>query len=773
MKKYKLKIIIKMDNRSIKINRSINSILELKQPMIIYKVNIKEIFIYNLKEPKILETISPSIIPNTFNVDTTLNITKNEKKYKNFERSEEILEIKKSKTKVKKRIKSKIDLHEEDDNFNDLEINKNNNQTNDKLMLSLMRPARPENKNPEITYQSKQIKSINKNRNINNNLNRIKEDKNNVELISPEKIYLESAVTIKQFAEISMISPQEIIKFLFLKGKLATLNDIINKDIALEIGEKFGIEIIFKSINNNHLLSKNSYIIDQLDLDQLVDRPPIVTIMGHVDHGKTTLIDSIRKTRSKLVDKEKGGITQLIGAYQVEILYKNELKKITFLDTPGHEAFIGMRARGVQITDISILVIAADDGIKPQTKEAIEYLQKKGIPIIVAITKIDKPSANIEKLKKDLTNYNLISEDWGGNTPIIPVNALTAENIDTLLEVILITAEIYNFKANLNKKAKGTIIESYIDRTQGPIATVLVQNGTIKVGDIIVAGDSFGKIRVINDDNNNKILEAGPSSPIKVCGLSKIAPIGESFKICDTEKEAKDMVNIFNISHSKDNTLFFNISYEYKKQNNEKCLRVIVKTNTQGSIEAILYSFSTIPQNLINLQIINISTGEITENDVELAYSSKSWLIGFNTTLAPGTKQCAEKKSIKISEYNIIYNLIEDTVQRMEDLLDPNYTEEEIGSSEVKNIFSLSKGVIAGCYISSGKLKKDSWIHIIRNNKIIHKGILESLKKIKEDAKEVEAGLECGVFINDFQDWAIGDIIKCFNLIKQKKSLIE
>nr|YP_010337320.1 translation initiation factor 2 [Pulvinaster venetus]UNJ16905.1 translation initiation factor 2 [Pulvinaster venetus] len=747
---------------------AINSLIDLKKPMVLYKTNIEEQFIYELSQPKMLDKLQSSFMNNNFSVTSILSNSKHDKKYKHFEKIEDKLETKKNKNKQKKRNKSKLHLSEEDDNFNELTTHYKQNKDNNTSLLSLIRPERPDNINIYSINKTKKNQPLSKKKKI----SKIVIPQKNNEIIEPiqsNQIDLNQPITIKQLSEVSLISEQEIIKFLFLKGKLVTINEIIDLDMANAIATHFNIEINFNTPNLQDLSSND--MIEQKDLDKLTNRPPIVTIMGHVDHGKTTLLDSIRNTRSKIVDKEKGGITQLIGAYQIKINYKGKDEKITFLDTPGHEAFTGMRARGTKLTDIGILAVAANDGIKKQTLEAIEYLQKKDIPIIVALTKIDKEDANIEKVKKELTQYNIVPEDWGGTTPVVPINGITGENIDQLLEMILLTAEISNLQANPHRSAKGTILESYLDRTKGPIATLLIQNGTLKIGDIIVAGDSYGKARAITNDNDEKILEAGPSYPVKIWGLCKVAPIGENFEICKTDKEAKEKANTFHSSKSQEINLNFNLLNEYKKQEKDKCLRIIIKTNTQGSIEAIIHSLSKIPQNLINLQIMNISVGEITENDVELAYSANAYLIGFNTTLASGAKQSAEKKSIQIKEYNIIYDLIEDTISKMESLLEPEYKEEEIGKSEVKTIFSLSKGVIAGCYVNSGKLKKDAWIHIIRNNDIIYKGNLESLKKVKDDITEIEAGLECGIFIKNFQDWKVGDLIKCYNLTEQKQSL--
>nr|UNJ16321.1 translation initiation factor 2 [Boldiaceae sp.] len=774
-----------MENNKIKKNLTLikTNLIEVDNPkelvraMKIYKLNKDENKIYNLVKPLIIYKFFTKKISDNFNIDKVNDNNSNlkhEKKSRFLQNLDENLESKKSKNKQKKRAKTKLYLKEDEDNLNELNNTKTECKNNNTISLSLMRPSRPNNNNLQLLSKKSQTK-INKKKNSNNN-NIIVEkksqtiDKNIIIEKFPENIKLTNNITIKQLAKIILIPEQDIIKFLFLKGKIVTINQVIDIPTASLIGENFGVNITIKNNDTEEIVAVD--MLDKSDLEKLITRPPIVTIMGHVDHGKTTLIDYIRNTRYKVVDKEKGGITQLIGAYQINIPYNEEIKKVTFLDTPGHEAFSGMRARGIKLTDIGILVVAADDGVKAQTVEAIEYLQRKKIPLIVALTKIDKDNTDIEKVKRELTNYNLIPEDWGGNIPMIPVSALTGENISKLLETIIIVAELENFQANPYSKAKGTVIESYIDRRTGPVATLIVQNGALKVGDIISAGDSYGKVRVITNDLNERIRIAEPSSSVKVWGLSKIAPIGENFETHNTEKEAKEKANLFTLCKIENN-INSNLlnQYQYVKENGTAYLQIVIKTNTQGSTEAILHSFSKIPQALVNLQVLSANVGEITENDVELAYSANAWLVGFNTTLASGTKQAAERNDIKISEYQIIYDLIADTIKRMENLLEPEYIEEEIGISKVKAIFNLSKGVTAGCYVSSGKLKKDTWIHVIRNNKIIYKGNLESLKKVKEDVKEIDTGLECGIFIENFQNWQIGDIIKCFNLIKQKRYL--
>nr|YP_009369840.1 initiation factor IF2 [Boldia erythrosiphon]ARO90528.1 initiation factor IF2 [Boldia erythrosiphon] len=768
-----------MDNSySMKNNKIKNNLIELNSPkelvkaMKIYTLSKNQTKIYNLIKPQIIKKCIIKKISDNFSLNKAGNNLKHEKKNRFLKKLDENLEIKKNRNKQKKRSKTKLYLREDEDHLNELSNKYITIQDNKTVSLSLVRPSKPHNDSLQ-TIKNKQLKTTNSN-NINIKLE--KEHKSSETIItttkSPKSIKLGNNITVKQLSEMMMIPEQDIIKFLFLKGKNVTINQVINITTANLIGENFGINIETKDSDTEEILQID--MLDKSDPNKLVTRPPIVTIMGHIDHGKTTLVDSIRNTRQKAVDKEKGSITQLIGTYEINIKNNNTVKTITLLDTPGHEAFAGMRARSAKLTDIGILVIATDDGIKEQTVEAIKYLQRKKIPLIVVLTKTDKDNANIEKVKKELINYNIIPEDLGGNIPIIPVSAPTGKNISKLLQTILITAELENLQANPYRTARGTIIESYIDRRTGPIATIIIQNGTLKLNNIISAGNSFGKIKVITDCSNQRIEVAGPSSAVKIWGLSKIAPIGENFEVHETEREAKERANLFSLSRTEDTrySSLFN-QYQYENINTYKaaCLQIILKTQNQGSIEAILYSLSRIPQRLVHLQILLANVGEITESDVDLAYSTNAWLIGFNTTLASGTKQASEKIDVKISGYQVIYDLVKDTMQKMEDLLKPEYIEEEIGVSKVKAIFYLSKGITAGCYVNSGKLKKNAWIHIIRNNKVIHKGILESLKKIKEDVKEIDNGFECGIFIENFQNWQIGDMVKCFDLIKQRVTL--
>jgi translation initiation factor IF-2 len=499
--------------------------------------------------------------------------------------------------------------------------------------------------------------------------------------------------------------------------------------------------------------------------------------MGHVDHGKTTLLDAIRST--KVAQGEAGGITQHIGAYHVDVEHEGQMQQVVFLDTPGHEAFTAMRARGARVTDIAVLVVAADDGVRPQTVEAISHAKAAEVPIVVAINKVDKPEAQPDRVKQELTEYGLVPEEWGGDTIMVPVSAIQGENLDTLLEMILLRAEIEELSANPERLAKGTVIEANLDKARGPIASLLVQNGTLRVGDSLVAGSVFGKVRAMIDDRGAKVEAAGPSFAVELLGLSDVPAAGDEFEVFESEKEARAVASdrtdeqrlsrLQQVMASRRVTL--NSLSAQAQEGELKELNLILKGDVQGSVEAILGSLKQLPQNEVQVRVLLGAAGEITETDVDLAAASGAVIIGFNTTLAHSARQAADREGVDVREYNIIYKLLDDIQGAMEGLLEPEQVEEPLGQVEVRAVFPVGRGAVAGCYVLSGKAIRNCNIRVRRGGKVVYEGNLDSLKRMKEDAKEVNAGFECGIGVDKFNDWAEGDIIETFKMATKRRTL--
>lgn len=463
-----------------------------------------------------------------------------------------------------------------------------------------------------------------------------------------------------------------------------------------------------------------------------------------------------------------------MSSYCVELNTNNKLNKITFIDTPGHEAFIGMRSRGVTVTDIVVLVVDCTDGIKPQTIESIELIKKQKLPVIVAINKIDKPEANIEKTKEQLSKYGLLAEDWGGETPMVPISALKGENIDQLLEMILILAELGNLKANFSRNAQGTVLEAYLDRTRGPVANLLVQNGTLKVGDIIVSDNIYGKVRAILNDKYQKVKVAKPSEPVEIWGFSKVPDSGSVFSIYNTDQEAKLAIKEFNKKHNFTQQPSFVSLSNLKlldQVENRKQINLIIKTDVQGSSEAILKCLKTIPQSKVQLFILLISPGDVTETDIELASTSKAMIIAFNTGIKSNVKSLLNQENIILKEFKIIYDLVEDIQEEMKKLLDPVFIEEKIGTAQVRTTFQVNKGVVAGCFVLQGKITKDSIVKVSRDAEVLYSGKLTSLRKVKENVLEIMADNECGIFVEEFDRWKADDIIDAYQLLETESAL--
>nr|YP_010336188.1 translation initiation factor 2 [Chroodactylon ornatum]UNJ14594.1 translation initiation factor 2 [Chroodactylon ornatum] len=592
----------------------------------------------------------------------------------------------------------------------------------------------------------------------------------------PTEIIVTQPLPLKDVAIILHKTETEIIKFLFLQGIAVTINAVIdiptikkiadNFDVIVHTEEQSGQSVATESV----LEQKNS--TEKTAVQNSTPRAPVVVVLGHVDHGKTSLLDKIRKTQ--IVDQEAGGITQGLNVCSVNWEYEDTLETIVFLDTPGHEAFSQMRVRGASIMDIAILVIAADDIVQPQTIESIQYIQANQVPMIVALTKVDKATANTERIKEQLSEYGVISEEWGGDTIFVPVSAFTGENISTLLDSIVLTSSIQNFTADPDASGQGTIIEAHLDKNKGVAITVLVQNGIFRKGDVVTAHTLIGKIRMIEDDSQQVINEATPSQIVKLWGFAEIPQVGKLVQVHENDKKARTYVKELNeedklLTHSSSNMLTG--IHDSTMNKDTKVFNVIVKSNTQGGVEAICHVIQQLPQSKVQVKIVSALAGEITETDVVFAATTKSVILGFCTTMAPGARQASVRLNIAIYEYQVIYDLVDKVTAEMLTLLDPEYEKEEIGISTVKDIFELARGKVAGCYVESGKIVSNANIQVIRNNEVLYEGALDSLKRIKEDVKEVLAGDECGVLVKNFQNWQKGDSIKAFTLKEKVPSL--
>ena len=591
-------------------------------------------------------------------------------------------------------------------------------------------------------------------------------EKEEVEEEKIKVITLPEVITIKDLADKMKIQSSQIIKKLFLQGKVVTVNEEISYEEAEEIAVEYEIlcekEVVVDVIEE--LLKE-----EEEDPATMTPRPPVICVMGHVDHGKTSLLDAIRNT--KVIEGEAGGITQAIGAYVVNV----NGRKITFLDTPGHEAFTAMRMRGANATDIAILVVAADDGVMPQTIEAINHAKAAGIEIIVAVNKIDKPSANIDRVKQELSEYELVSEDWGGSTVFAPVSAKTGEGIKELLEMILLTSDILELKANANRRARGMVIEAQLDKGRGPVATVLVQKGTLKVGDFIAAGPSHGKVRAMIDDSGRRVKEAGPSTPVEILGLNDVPGAGEVFVSLDSDKEAKNFAETF-IAQNKvklldDTKTKSKMSLEglFSKiqEGNLKELNLIIKADVQGSVEAVKESILKLSNEEVIVKVIHSGVGAINESDVILASASNAIIIGFNVRPDATAKATAETEGVDVRLYDVIYKAIEDVEDAMKGMLDPVFEEKVLGHAEIRQIFKASGiGNIAGSYVLDGVLERGCLVRISREGEQIYEGKLASLKRFKDDVKEVKSGFECGLVFEDFGDFAELDIVEGYKMVE-------
>lgn len=646
----------------------------------------------------------------------------------------------------------------------------NKQNSNDKEKQQSKNNSKPTKKKEQNNKGKQQNKNNKTNKNQKNNKNK-KNNKNNkpqneVEETKemPSKITYQEGITVGELAEKLNVESAGIIKKLFLLGIMANINRSLDEETLELIADDYGVEIEKEVVVDEEDLS--IYFDDETDDSDAIERPAVVTIMGHVDHGKTTLLDSIRNT--KVTEGEAGGITQHIGAYQIE----NSGKKITFLDTPGHAAFTTMRARGAQVTDITILVVAADDGVMPQTIEAINHAKEAEVPTIVAVNKIDKPTANPDRVMQELTEYGLIPEDWGGDTIFVPLSALSGDGIDDLLEMIGLVAEVQELKANPNKQAVGTVIEAELDKSRGPAASLLVQNGTLNVGDAIVVGNTYGRIRAMVNDLGKRIKSAGPSTPVEITGINDVPLAGDRFVVFGDEKqarrigEARHEASVIQQRQESKNVSLDNL-FEQMKQGEMKDLNVIIKGDVQGSVEALAASLMKIDVEGVNVRIIHTAVGAINESDVTLANASNGIIIGFNVRPDAGAKRAAEAENVDMRLHRVIYNVIEEIESAMKGLLDPEFEEQVIGQAEVRQTFKVSKvGTIAGSYVTEGKITRNAGVRVIRDGIVLFEGELDTLKRFKDDAKEVAQGYECGITIEKYNDLKEGDIIEAFEMVE-------
>ena len=592
------------------------------------------------------------------------------------------------------------------------------------------------------------------------------EERNKQKIFELKEITIPDTITVKDLAMEMKKTSGDVIKKLLNYGIMSTINNTIDFDTAYLVASEFGI-----TAKKKEQVKEEDILFDETEdkADELQPRPPVVVVMGHVDHGKTSLLDAIRSTN--VIEGEAGGITQHIGAYKVNV----NNREITFLDTPGHEAFTSMRARGAQITDIAILVVAADDGVMPQTIEAINHAKAAEIPIIVAVNKIDLPGANVEKIKQELMEYELVPEEWGGDTIFVPISAKQKINIENLLEMVLLVADMKELKANPRKQAKGTVIEARLDKAKGPIASMLVQRGTLDEGDTIVVGTSIGRIRAMKNDKGQKIKKAGPSTPVEIMGLTNVPEAGDTFYEVKDEKMAKHLIERRKRQErekkvAEDNRVTLNNLFEKMESENLKQLNIIVKADVQGTAEALKQSLEKVSNEEVCVKVIHSGVGAVNESDVQLAKAAKAIIIAFDVRPNISAKDMAEKDGVEIKQYSVIYQAIEEVEAAMKGMLDPVYEEKVIGNAEVRQTFKVSNvGTIAGCYVLDGKIERNAGVRVIRENVVIHQGKLVSLKRFKDDVKEVTKGFECGIQIEKYNDLKELDILEFFVMEEVKK----
>jgi len=732
--------------------------LQLQHPKIVYMDKAKV-------SSSISKLSSPNDITDVGTEELGLILNRTDKKNKNYSKLTDALEYKKNKIKLKKKVRAKIHINDDDESMGGDSDQSNQSKVNQSLALSLMRPANQLKKisNPgRISYKKNSIVTKHSKK---------KETIPSLSSSETTQVILTDPISIENLSSTLSIPPAEIIKFLFMKGISVTVNQVVDIKLAKSIADEYGVTVEDKE-HPKVLLRKNESETSKSQ-ELLSKRAPIVTVFGHVDHGKTTLLDTIRSSQTAAL--ESGGITQKIEAYQVNV----NQSKIIFLDTPGHEAFASTRLLGVQVTDIGVLVVAADDGLQPQSVEAITYLKDSGIPFVVALNKVDKPESNIDSIKEALAGFEITAAESGGNTPIIAISALKNINIDLLLTTITDIADSNQLQANPNSLASGTILNGYLDKQKGPVAHIIVQNGTLGIGDYITNSNCISKIRSISGQGLEYVNNVGPSSIATISGLSSIPQSGTTFKVLENTKNARKQLAEFqkskslnsNQGHQKLNTRITLKAPLQNKNTKNKKVNIVLKTDSDGTIEAIIQSFSNIPQEKVQLNIVSISVGEVNASDVNLASVSNSLMLSFNTNIPSKMSSLALKMNVIIEDFKVIYDLIEYVEKEMLKFVDIDYREQTIGSGVVESVFVVSKGNVAGSIVTEGKLKRNSYIRVHRNDELMHEGRLSSLKRVKEDVEEVSVGNECGVLCNNFDKWQKQDIISSYELIEKAKTL--
>nr|YP_009294226.1 translation initiation factor 2 [Palmaria palmata]AOM67666.1 translation initiation factor 2 [Palmaria palmata] len=731
--------------------------LQLQHPKIVY--------IDKAKVSSSVSTLSsPNDITDVGTEELSLMLNRTDKKNKNYSKLTDTLDYKKNKIKLKKKVRAKIHINDDDESIGGNPDQSNQSKVNQSLVLSLMRPAnklKTISNSGRISYKKNSL------------VTKHNKKKENIplSLSKTTQVILTDPISVENLSIILNIPPAEIIKFLFMKGISVTINQVVDIKLAKSIADEYGV--IVENKENSRIILKKDESENFENQELFSKRAPIVAVFGHVDHGKTTLLDTIRS--SQTAELESGGITQKIEAYQINV----NQNKIIFLDTPGHEAFASTRLLGVQVTDIGVLVVAADDGLQPQSVEAITYLKDSGIPFVVALNKIDKPESNIESIKEALAGFEITPSESGGNTPIIAISALKNINIDLLLTNITNIADSSILQANPKSLASGTILNGYLDKQKGPVAHIIVQNGTLGRGDYITNSNCISKIRSITGQDIEDINSAGPSSIATISGLSSIPHSGTTFKVLENTKNTRKQLAEFqkskslnsNQGHQKLNTRITLETPLQNKNTKNKKVNIVLKTDSDGTIEAIIQSFSNIPQEKVQLNIVSIGVGEVNASDINLASVSNSLILSFNTNIPSKISSLALKMNVIIENFKVIYDLIEYVEKEMLKFVDIDYREQTIGCGIVESVFIVSKGNVAGSIVTEGKLKRNSYIRVHRNDELIYKGKLSSLKRVKEDVEEVSVGNECGVLCNNFDKWQKQDIISSYELIEKTKTL--
>lgn len=714
--------------------------------------------IWNLTEPKLInvfkEKKNTKLNIEDFNansVDSKFYKEDKEKKYKATAKTDGEVDIKKNKSKFKKKSRTKIDIKDRD-LFID---NNNNNLFNSGINESLIKSHKLSKKKKKSKIHTDSLIDVNTNTGSDSN---ICDDTN--------LVYINHPLTIHELSNKLTIPETEIITNLFLKGISVTINQVIDLSIATELAESYSFKVVHESSN---LPVKLDTTVQSSNSSSL--KPPVITMFGHVDHGKTTLLNTIVKSTVE----ETGGITQAINSYEIDWPYNSSYKKLVFLDTPGHEAFLRMRSLSAQVTDIAILVVAADDGLKQQTMEAIEHIINCNLTCVVAITKVDKEDIQILKLKEQLAEHGILDESWGGNYPIVEVSAINYKNIDSLLSTICILSGMQNLKVNLEQSGSGVVLESHLDKQRGYVANIIVKNGTVSRGDIIISNNHYGKIKLITSTKGIKQEQALPSSVVEILGFHSILEVGVTFYIVKTEKEAKCLIEqeqyqepVFDI------TKILNTRVTLKGSRHKspiKQLNIILKTDTQGSIEAIIYAFSKISQDKVQINVLNANSGEVSQNDLQLASSANALIVCFNRDIPSNLKNLSNNLSIVVKNFQVIYDLIDYIKNSMINLIDLEHDKILIGEAIVQTVFSMNKGSVAGCSVVKGKLEKNSWIEVYHNHNLMYEGQLDSLKHLKDDVNQVYEGSECGVMCKNYNLWIEQEIIKAYNLQEKIKEL--